>query len=368
LRCIAIAIQIARGLAAAHQKSIIHRDLKPENVFVIEKDGVPDVIKIVDFGIAKDVKAGKRLTAVGMVLGTPEYMSPEQATGQETDHRVDMYALGCIVYEMLTGDVPFKGENAPKTLTKHVFDPVVPPSQKRPDLDIPRVLEAVVLRMLEKKPGERYGDMRQLIAALEDADRELRSALPPHTQKTARASEQMGVDIVPRSRAPLLAGIIVGVGAVMGVIIAAVVHRRPDSAKAAVATAAVVPVAAAAPSANPAVGGAVAPSSDVEIQVITAPAGAEVLMGDERLGITPLDVKRPRANEMVTFVVRRAGYKDMARAVLLDRDQMLELTLAPKREKLAVRSPPRPTSGRDAKPSTPQPKEKHTSDLRNPFE
>ena len=74
-----------------------------------------------------------------MVLGTPEYMSPEQATGQETDHRVDQYALGCILYEMLTGDVPFKGENAPKTLTKHVFEAVVPPSKLRPDLDDPAV-------------------------------------------------------------------------------------------------------------------------------------------------------------------------------------------------------------------------------------
>ena len=128
-RAVAISIQVARGLAAAHEKSIIHRDLKPENIFVLEKDGIADFVKIVDFGIAKDVKAGKRLTAVGMVLGTPEYMSPEQATGQESDHRVDQYALGCIFYEMLTGDVPFKGENAPKTLTRHVFDAVVPPTK-----------------------------------------------------------------------------------------------------------------------------------------------------------------------------------------------------------------------------------------------
>ncbi|MCA1665477.1 MAG: serine/threonine protein kinase [Myxococcales bacterium] len=145
-RAIAICIQVARGLSAAHGKSIIHRDLKPENIFVLEKDGNADFIKIVDFGIAKDVKAGKRLTAVGMVLGTPEYMSPEQATGQETDHRVDQYALGCILYEMLTGDVPFKGENAPKTLTKHVFDAVVAPTKLRPDLDIPLLVEEIVMR------------------------------------------------------------------------------------------------------------------------------------------------------------------------------------------------------------------------------
>ena len=144
---------------AAHGKSIIHRDLKPENIFALEKDGTPDFVKIVDFGIAKDVKAGKRLTAIGMVLGTPEYMSPEQATGQESDHRVDQYALGCILYEMLTGDVPFKGENAPKTLTQHVFDAVVPPSKLRPDLEIPLVLEEIVMRMLQKKPNDRYADM-----------------------------------------------------------------------------------------------------------------------------------------------------------------------------------------------------------------
>src|SRR4051812_9130045 len=170
-RAVAICIQVARGLAAAHDKSIIHRDLKPENIFALEKDGTPDFVKIVDFGIAKDIKAGKRLTAIGMVLGTPEYMSPEQATGQESDHRVDQYALGCILYEMLTGDVPFKGENPPKTLTKHVFDQVSAPSTLRPDL--PPQLERIVLRLLEKKAGDRYADMRALIAALAEAEKSL---------------------------------------------------------------------------------------------------------------------------------------------------------------------------------------------------
>jgi hypothetical protein len=293
-------------------------------------------------------------------------MSPEQATGQETDHRVDMYALGCILYEMLTGDVPFKGENAPKTLTKHVFDAVLPPSQKRPDLDIPPVLEAIVLCMLEKKPGDRYGDMRQLIAALEEADRQLRARLPERPRATPSTSELTGgVDIVPRSKAPLLAGVIVGVGAMLGLIIAALVHRRPEAVMrvATAAPATVVPAPAA-----PAVAAAAAgENSDVEIQVTTVPAGAEVLMGNERLGISPVDVKRPRANEMVTFTVRRTGYKDTARAVLLDRDQMLELTLTPRREKLAVRNT-RPTAAHEGKSSPSQPKEKHTSDLRNPFE
>src|SRR5207302_5707260 len=133
-----------------------HRDLKPDNVFLLEREGQKDVVKIVDFGIAKvqtgEGKAGQRLTAVGMVLGTPEYMAPEQATGKDTDHRVDEYALGCILYEMVTAEVPFKGNTSAATLTKHVFEAVVPLRRKRPDLDIPPSLEAVVMKTMGKKP------------------------------------------------------------------------------------------------------------------------------------------------------------------------------------------------------------------------
>ncbi len=126
-------------------KGIVHRDLKPENIFVLERDGMVDFVKIVDFGIARDIGQKKRLTVAGMVMGTPEYMAPEQASGQEIDHRSDQYALGCILYESLTGQVPFRGENPMQTLTKHVFDALTPPSRVRPDLKIPAPLEAVIL-------------------------------------------------------------------------------------------------------------------------------------------------------------------------------------------------------------------------------
>jgi tRNA A-37 threonylcarbamoyl transferase component Bud32 len=164
-----IAAQVARGLHAAHQKGIVHRDLKPENIFLLEREGQKDYVKIVDFGIAK-VGGGQKLTQVGMVLGTPEYMSPEQATGQETDHRVDQYALGCIMYEMLTGVVPFLGERPAQTLTKHVFEPVISPKKRKPDLKIPASVDAVVMRTLAKKPEQRFPSMRELEQALTKID------------------------------------------------------------------------------------------------------------------------------------------------------------------------------------------------------
>jgi serine/threonine-protein kinase len=165
--------QVARGLHAAHQKGIVHRDLKPENIFLLEREGQSDYVKIVDFGIAK-VGGGQKLTQAGMVLGTPEYMSPEQATGQETDHRVDQYALGCIMYEMLTGVVPFLGDRPAQTLTKHVFEPVTPPRKRKPDLKIPASLDGCVLRTMQKKAETRFPSMKDLDSALMQVEAELK--------------------------------------------------------------------------------------------------------------------------------------------------------------------------------------------------
>jgi serine/threonine-protein kinase len=164
-----ILMQIAKALRAAHEHGIIHRDMKPENVFLIQREGRPDFVKVLDFGIAKSVNVddgGPRLTQAGMIFGTPEYMSPEQAQGQTPDHRVDVYALGCVMYHLLTGSVPFTADNFMGILTKHMLDPVQPPRRRSPGLGIASDVEAVCLRALEKDRDNRWQDMDQFYRAL----------------------------------------------------------------------------------------------------------------------------------------------------------------------------------------------------------
>jgi serine/threonine-protein kinase len=173
-----ILMQIAKGLRAAHEHGIIHRDMKPENVFVIQREGRPDFIKVLDFGIAKVVGLdgdGPRLTQAGAIFGTPEYMSPEQAQGQMPDHRVDVYALGCLMYQMLTGVVPFQAESFMAILAKHMMEPVTPLRQRRPDLDIPEEVERIAMRALAKERDQRWPDMNAFHRALGSAGEEGRA-------------------------------------------------------------------------------------------------------------------------------------------------------------------------------------------------
>ena len=175
-RAVKIAAQMARALGAAHDKGIVHRDLKPENVFLLDRDGRTDFVKIVDFGIAKVIAVPgstpapnePRLTRAGSVFGTPEYMAPEQAAGRsDTDGRVDIYALGIILYEMTTGRVPFRGETTVRTLAMQMLDVVEPPSKVRPDLTIAPELEQVIMMALTKKREQRYQTMGEMLTALE---------------------------------------------------------------------------------------------------------------------------------------------------------------------------------------------------------
>ncbi|PRQ07360.1 serine/threonine protein kinase [Enhygromyxa salina] len=166
-----IMLQVCRALAAAHDAGIIHRDMKPENCYRIARGKNEDFIKVLDFGIAKvtseEEGEGKGLTRTGMIFGTPEYMSPEQAQGAKPDHRVDIYALGVILYELLTGRVPFTADTFMGILTKHMFEVPEAPSAVVPDADIPAEVEAIILKAMQKDRELRFADMREMAAALE---------------------------------------------------------------------------------------------------------------------------------------------------------------------------------------------------------
>ncbi len=158
----AYGIEVGRGLGAAHARRLVHRDVKPQNV-LIDSDGRA---KVTDFGIARELEQDG-LTKTGRVLGTTDYVSPEQAVGQPVDARSDIYSLGILLYEMLTGEVPFKADNLVGVAMKHVNERV-PDVQKR-RRDVSSALAAVVERATEKKPDKRYQDMNSMLADLENA-------------------------------------------------------------------------------------------------------------------------------------------------------------------------------------------------------
>jgi len=167
-RAVHIFSQVCRALAAAHDKGIVHRDMKPENVFLVEREGDPDFVKVLDFGISKIRQAGSKLTQTGMVIGTPHYMSPEQARGDSNlDHRSDIYTIGAMLYEALTGRLPVQADNPTGVLVKILTEQPPPPSAVNPG--IPPAVEQVILRAMAKDPNARFASCRELSKALQQA-------------------------------------------------------------------------------------------------------------------------------------------------------------------------------------------------------
>ncbi len=187
-RAVRLALQIARGLGAAHARGIIHRDVKPANLMVAARpDG--EHLKIVDFGVSKQLAGGARdavTTADGAVIGSPAYMAPEQARGDDLDHRADVYALGAVLYELVTGRLPHAADSPMAVLARVLSEPPTPPRVVRPELSAG--VAAIIARALAKDRAARYPDMATFEADLAAllADEPLAATAPPRRRRTAR--------------------------------------------------------------------------------------------------------------------------------------------------------------------------------------
>ena len=169
-RAVRIARQVLAGVQAAHESGVVHRDLKPDNILLVGA-GDGEQVKILDFGLAKMVhgsaSAATQLTNTGLALGTPAYMSPEQARGTPTDHRSDLYSVGVILYHMLVGRKPFVAESPMTVMRMHMDNPPVAPRKAAPDAGISPAMERAILRAMEKDAGARFPDAKAFLRALD---------------------------------------------------------------------------------------------------------------------------------------------------------------------------------------------------------
>jgi eukaryotic-like serine/threonine-protein kinase len=236
-RALNIAAQIADALHAAHESGVIHRDLKPENVCLITRDAELDFVKVLDFGLAKLTLAGgatpAHSTGAGMVMGTPYYMSPEQCQGSNVDHRSDIYALGVILFQMLTGRLPFEGSRYGEVINQHVTRR--PPAPSSLVTDLPPEIDAILSRALSKDPGARFQTMDEFRVALLDlqsdwfpqaapviADEKFGTTSGHDTAMFIPTTPEVGLE-PKRSRRGLF---LVGVTAMTGVAISSVTIRQ----------------------------------------------------------------------------------------------------------------------------------------------
>ena len=356
---IEIAMQTASGLGAAHAKGIIHRDLKPDNLFVIpeESDASRERVKILDFGIAKlRVPSGDSLkTRTGTLMGTPIYMSPEQCLGtKEVDHRSDVYSLGIILYEMLSGRPPFLSEGFGELLTMHLHDSPPPLQSFAPQVGT--AVERAVMRMLAKRPEDRFQSMADVRAALATASGLPHPVVPEHK---LGSTDQFGVratlaaheeDARPKTVSPttLTPG---GFSAPMPTTTQKV-RRKPWAAIVLVSGIVAVAVTAMALRKGPETTTTVAPRPTpitqtttpppeekpkapdvIRLRLASTPAGARVVRVADGavLGTTPETIELRPSSEPLAVRFEKDGFAAVAKEVALTADSSLavEMTVVP---------------------------------------
>ncbi len=365
-RAVEIVRQVASALSAAHERRILHRDVKPDNVILVaQAEG--DFVKVVDFGISKSFRLDEdeasdsmRLTNTGVILGTPLYMSPEQARGEENlDHRADIYALGVILYECLTGEVPFRGVNYLSVLSQVATQEVRSPRQLRPELQLSDGLDRVVGKAMAKAREDRYQTMAAFeadLARLSQGRRVEAQRIETRSQG-ARASEGFrfgwGVGVA------LLGLVIVGALTTSWLLdrARADAQREAESRQRQIIP---TPVAAPPPPLSATVG----------VHVISVPPGAEVRLGDRLLGHAPDELRLPRGTTPVKLDVMLDGYRPTSTTVVPSQDGQAQVSLLPlqtrghaRRAESAARKAASP--GHDA--TSPQALPSQAETLPNPY-
>lgn len=203
-RGLPILIQVCGALEEAHRSGIIHRDLKPENIFLCKQGGLTDFAKVLDFGLAKVTEREMRpgsiiLTQEGMVFGTPEFMSPEQAQGKSLTPASDIYSLATILYEALTGKLPFECKTAMDFLSHHVSHKPIGLSQRVPGRTFPPLLDQIIARALAKKPEERFASAADFASAMQVV---LQGGTELPKQLTPNAPPAAPINVVPQGMQP----------------------------------------------------------------------------------------------------------------------------------------------------------------------
>jgi eukaryotic-like serine/threonine-protein kinase len=366
-RLVDLSVQTCHALAAAHAKGIIHRDLKPENLFVVD-DGTR--VKILDFGIAKVSFGGEgaNLTQTGAIFGTPNYMAPEQALGKKVDHRADIYSMGIILYEMVTGVVPFQSESFLAILTQQVTVEPRPPSEVARDRVVHPAVEALVLKAIAKDPEARFQTMAELIGELQRVHQlvtggalpsgaiDISQILPPIEERstpaaplhldgtpppslpnmvTATAGELVQPTLAPLKRTRLLLGVgVAGSFLVGAAVLAAHFLLGTGDPPAGPRPPPPGPPGSVDPARNipgklPPSGPPRDPSSEggpriANIILISKPLGAQIFRGDQLVGETPDVVTAPLGGRL-DVILRLKGYRD--RRVELEVTEHKKLTI-----------------------------------------
>lgn len=387
-----ILLQLCHALQAAHEQGIVHRDMKPGNVVLVKRGNTPEHVKVLDFGIAKVIsqEADGRgpLTQNGVVVGTPEYMSPEQGWGQSVDHRGDIYAAGVMLYELLTAKIPFAGTTMMEILNRHMFEV---PDTHHPN--IPEEVGAIILKAMQKDRALRFQSMNEMAAAIEAVgtgaspvtvvDEEIRTPWGPVTARfnTVQAPQQ-------RSWVWLsVLSAVVAVGALVYALL-------PDpAAPAADLSAAAPPLAAVAapvlePTETPT--RVVLPPEVERVRFTIMTPGVDAKILDARdegeYGSTndPAGVEVQKSDEPLTLILRAPGHEDLRFEIIPNQDKKFEKLLVarpdaaapqPAAMKKPASASPRPSSKphpapeakTEAPPAPPPSDDAGDSELKNPF-